>query len=296
MKTVFKWIGIVLGSLTGLIFLAGVALFTTGNSRLSKTYDFPPSGIVIPADAASIEYGRHRVETLCVGCHAEDLGGVIGWTVVGPLATIDSANLTSGVGGIAEEFATDEDYVSAIRHGIDPEGKPLFMPAVAAFQHISDEDIAAMIAYLKTVPPVDRKTNGSQFTALGKIIFAVGMFGDLPVEKVAHQNHVTAPTVGATVEYGEYLVNIGDCRACHGQELAGGSYPDPAVTLPVPNLTPGGELGNWTEEQFIQVMRTGGVLNSELMPVEEIGKLSDDELKAIWLYLQSLPKMETQIK
>lgn len=292
MKKIFKWIGIVLGSLLGLTLLAAGILFFSGNSRLSKTYDFPPSGIVVPTDTASIEYGKHRVETLCADCHAEDLGGVIGWTVVGPLATIDSANLTSGEGGIAEEFTTDEDYVNAIRHGIDPEGKPIYMPAVAAFQHISDEDLGAMIAYLKTVPPVDRKTNGSQFTALGKIIFATGMFGDLPVEVVAHENNVTAPTAGATVEYGEYLVNIGDCRACHGQDLAGGSYPDPAVTQPVPNLTPGGELGAWTEEQFIQIMRTGGALNPELMPVKEIGKLSDDELKSIWMYLQSLPPME----
>lgn len=292
MKKIFKWIGIMLGSLVGLILVAAVGLYFAGNSRFTRTYDFPSSGIVAPTDAASIEYGKHRVETLCADCHAEDLGGVIGWTVVGPLATIDSANLTSGEGGIAEEFTTDEDYVRAIRHGIDPEGKPLYMPAVAAFQYISDEELGAMIAYLKTVPPVDRKTSGSQFTVLGKIIFATGMFGDLPVEAASHQNNVTAPTAGATIEYGEYLVNIGDCRACHGQELAGGSYPDPAVTQPVPNLTPGGELGAWTEEQFIQIMRTGGALNPELMPVKEIGKLSDDELKAIWLYLRSLPPME----
>lgn len=292
MKKILKWIGIVLGCLLGLTLLAAVILFFSGNSRLSKTYDFPPSGIVVPTDTASIEYGKHRVETLCADCHADDLGGVIGWTVVGPLAAIDSANLTSGEGGIAEEFTTDEDYVNAIRHGADPEGKPIYMPAVTAFQHISDEDLGAMIAYLKTVPPVDRQTNGSQFTALGKIIFATGMFGDLPAEVVNHQNNVTAPTAGATVEYGEYLVNIGDCRACHGQELAGGSYPDPAVTQPVPNLTPGGELGAWTEEQFIQIMRTGGALNPDLMPVKEIGKLSDDELKAIWMYLHSLPPME----
>jgi len=296
MKKIFKWIGIVLGSLLGLTLLAAVILFFSGNSRLSKTYDFPPSGIVVPTDAASIEYGKHRVETLCADCHSEDLGGVIGWTVVGPLATIDSANLTSGEGGIAEEFTTDEDYVNAIRHGIDPEGKPIYMPAVAAFQHISDEDLGAMIAYLKTVPPVDRKTNGSQFTALGKIIFAAGMFGDLPVEVVAHQNSVTAPTAGATVEYGEYLVNIGDCRACHGQELAGGSYPDPAVTQPVPNLTPGGELAGWSESDFLNAMRTGITpsghqLSPDLMPWKETSLLSDEELQAIWIFLQSLPKL-----
>lgn len=296
MKKIFKWIGIVLGSLIGLFLVSAVALYFVGNSHFTKTYDFPSSGIVAPADAASIEYGKHRVETLCIGCHGEDLGGVIGWTVVGPLATIDSANLTSGEGGIGQEFTTDEDYVRAIRHGIDPEGKPIYMPAVAAFQHLSDADLGAMIAYLKTAPPVDRKTNGSQFTALGKIIFATGMFGEFPAETVSHQNNVTAPEAGANVAYGEYLVAIGDCRACHGQELAGGSYPDPAVTLPVPNLTPGGELGAWTEEQFITIMRTGGALNPELMPVKEIGKLSDDELKAVFMYLHSLPAMEQAVK
>jgi mono/diheme cytochrome c family protein len=296
MKRIFKWIGIVLGSLVGLILVATVVLYFTGNSRLTKTYDFPSSGIAAPMDEASIEYGKHRVETLCADCHGEDLGGVIGWTTVGPLATIDSANLTSGEGGIGQEFTTDEDYVRAIRHGIDPEGKPLYMPAVAAFQYISDDDLGAIIAYLKTVPPVDRKTNGSHFSALGRIIFATGMFGKLPVEAVRHQNKVTAPDAGVTTTYGEYLVAIGDCRACHGQELAGGSYPDPAVTLPVPNLTPGGELGRWTEDQFITTMRTGVTpgghqLDQKLMPVKETGKLTDDELKAIWLYLTSLPKL-----
>lgn len=294
MKKIMKWIGIVLGALIGLILISGIVLYFAGNSHFNKTYDFPASGIVAPTDAASIEYGRHRVETLCADCHGEDLGGVIGWATVGPLATIDSANLTSGEGGIGQEFTTDEDYVRAIRHGVDPEGKPLYMPAVTAFQSLSDDDLSAIIAYLKTVPPVDRHTNGSQFSSLGKVIFAVGMFGKFPVEVVNHQNNVAAPIAGATVEYGEYLVAIGDCRACHGQELAGGSYPDPAVTQPVPNLTPGGELGAWTEEQFIQVMRTGGALNPELMPVKEIGKLTDDELKAIFMYLHSLPTMEQQ--
>jgi mono/diheme cytochrome c family protein len=296
MKKIFKWIGIALGSLVGLILVAAVILYFVGNSHLTKTYDFPPSGIVAPTDAASIEYGRYRVETLCIGCHGADLGGVVGWTVVDSLATIDSANLTSGEGGIGQEFTTDEDYVRAIRHGIDPEGRPIYMPAVVAYQSISDEDLGAMIAYLKTVPPVDRKTNGSHFTALGRIIFAAGMFGNLPVEEVSHRDHVTAPAAGVTVEYGEYLVAIGDCRACHGQELAGGSYPDPAVTAPVPNLTPGGELGAWTEAQFITTMRTGVTpfgyqINRKLMPVEEVGALTDDELKAIWLYLTSLPRM-----
>jgi mono/diheme cytochrome c family protein len=295
MKKVMKWIGIVLGALVGLIILAAIVLFFIGSARLSKSYDFPSSGIVAPTSADRIEYGKHRVQAMCTGCHGSDLGGIIGWTSVGPLATIDAANLTSGEGGIGQEFTSDEAYVRAIRHGIDPQGKPIYMPAVVAFQHISNEDLGAMIAYLKTVPPVDRKTNGAQFTILGKIIFATGMFGKLPVEEVAHQNQVSAPQPGVTNEYGEYLVATGDCRACHGQDLAGGSFPDPSVTIPVPGLTRSGEVGAWTEEQFINTIRTGKTPNGHqidlmLMPVEEVGSLTNDELKAIWLYLHSLPK------
>ena len=69
MKKVFKWIGIVIGSLVGFLLVAGAVLYLMGNSRLNKTYDFPPSNIAIPTDDVSIEFGRHRVESLCAGCH-----------------------------------------------------------------------------------------------------------------------------------------------------------------------------------------------------------------------------------
>lgn len=62
MKKVLKWFAIVLGSLIGLALVVGVVLYLMGNARLKKTYDFPPSNITIPTDAASIEFGRHRAE------------------------------------------------------------------------------------------------------------------------------------------------------------------------------------------------------------------------------------------
>ena len=138
MKKVFRIIGTVLGSLIGLILVAGAALYSMGNARLNKTYDFPPSNIVIPTDAARIEYGRHRAESLCEGCHGKDLSGIENWFNAGPLGTIDSANLTAGAGGVGQEYTSDEDYVLAIRHGIDPQGKPLFMPAVFSTSQLSD--------------------------------------------------------------------------------------------------------------------------------------------------------------
>ena len=182
MKKIFKWIGIVLGSLIGLLFVTGAVLYFMGNARLSKTYDFSPSNITIPTDAASIDYGKHRVESLCEGCHDKDLGGIEKWFNASPLGTIDSANLTTGEGGFGQEITSDEDYVRAIRHGIDPDGKPIFMPAVVSTAHFSDQDLGSIIAYLKTVPPVDHKTDGQNLTPLGKILLVVGVLPQLPVE------------------------------------------------------------------------------------------------------------------
>jgi len=297
MKKVIKWIGIVLGSLVGLVLVAGGVLALIGNARLNKTYGFPPSNLVIPTDATSIARGKHRVETMCVGCHGDDLSGINKWFDAGPIGTIDSANLTSGDGGVGREFTSDEDYVRAIRHGIDPAGKPTLMFAVPATSHLSDEDLAAIIAYLKTVPPVDHKTNGHQLSPLGKIMLAAGKLGKLPVEDVSHETHVTAPAEGVSTEYGGYLVAVNACSDCHGTDLAGGIYPDPSIKLITPNLTPGGDLSTWTEEQFLTTMKTGVTphghkLDPELMPWKIFGKMTNDELKAVWMYLNSLPALE----
>lgn len=296
MKRILKWIGIVLGSLIGLAVIAVAALYLVGNARLSKTYNFPPSNLTIPTDAASIENGKHHVESLCAGCHGQDLSGIESWFDAGPLGTVDSANLTSGEGGVEREFTSDEDYVRALRHGIDPQGKPIFMPAVLATSHLSDEDLAAIIAYLKTVPPVDHKTNGQQFKPLGKILLALGQLGKLPVEAVSHEIHVAAPEIGVTAAYGEYLVNTNDCRACHGGQLAGGPFPEPTVKLITPNITPGGEVGSWSQDQFVSAIRTGTTpsgheLNPDLMPWKVYSQMTDDELAAIYMYLHSLPEL-----
>lgn len=295
MRKAFKLIGIVLGLLVGLIVVLAGVLYLIGNARLNKKYDIPPSNLTLPTDAASIEFGKHRAETLCEGCHGPDLSGIDGWFNAAPLGNINSANLTAGKGGVGAEFTT-EDFVRAIRHGIDPEGKPIFMPAVVSTAHLSDEDLGSIIAYLKTIPPVDHTVKERHFTPLAKIMLAAGMLGKLPAEAVSHDTRVTAPARGVSAEYGEYLVNTNDCRVCHGQNLNGGRFPDPTIKKISPNLTPGGELGFWSEEQFINTIRTGKTpggheLDPNFMPWKDYRQFYDDELKAIWLYLQSLPKL-----
>jgi len=295
MNRVLRITGLVLGSLLGIVLLAGLVLYLIGNARLNKVYDFPASNIEVPEDGASLEYGKHRVQILCQGCHGEDLSGIDNWFNAGPLGTIDTANLTAGAGGVGKVF-TAEDFVRAIRHGIGRDGKAIFMTAVPSTAHLSDEDLGAIIAYLKTIPPVDHQLDGEQFTPLAKILLAAGVLAKLPVEAVSHEVNVTAPEKAASVEYGEYIVNTNDCRICHGPELNGGPFPDPTITKISPNLTPGGELGFWSEEDFINVIRTGVTpsghqLDPQFMPWPSYSKFYDEELQAIWLYLESLPKL-----
>lgn len=296
MKKLLKWIGIVLGSLVGLVLVTGVVFYLRGNASLNKTYDFPPSDITIPTDEASIANGKHRVETLCQGCHGENLGG--GLLVDDPmLGYLGAPNLTTGEGGIGQEFTSDEDYVRAIRHGIAPDGKPVFMPAVNSTSQLSDEDLGSIISYLYTLPPVDGNVEGVTLKPMGKILLGAGAFGKLPVEVVSHEIHIPPVKSDVNVEYGEYLINTHDCRECHGSDLAGAKHPDPTLDVITPNITPGGEVGFWSEEEFLNTIRTGVApsghqLSDKEMPWKTFRKLTDDELKAIYVYLQSIPKLD----
>ena len=167
MKKFFKWFGIVLGSLIGLIVLVFLGLMLKGNSMLNKKYDAQVEKITIPTDAEVVARGEHWVMAECIGCHGHDLSG--GPFFAAPLEYIDAKNLTSGKGGVGSEF-TDEDWIRALRHGVGSEGDSLLIMPAQFFRHFSDEDLGEIIAYLKTLPPIDNETREPSFNPLGKAL------------------------------------------------------------------------------------------------------------------------------
>ncbi len=298
-KRILKWIGIVLGGLIGLLAIAVLVLVIISNNRINARYQIQPDNITIPTDAEAIARGKHWVEALCIGCHQANLAG--GPFMRAPFASIDAANLTPGKGGVGAKF-TDADWVRLLRHGVDEEGRPVIVMPASDFTHFSDQDLGDIIAYLKTLPPVDNETQDPEFNILGRVMLAAGVFGPdiIPAEVINHNERPASyPAAGATPAYGEYLVNVSGCRVCHGKQLAGGKSPDPSAKA-APNLTPGGELVAWKDTDFITAIRTGVTLSGHQldpkeMPWEHFKNYSDDELKAIFLYLQSLPKLQTVI-
>jgi mono/diheme cytochrome c family protein len=287
MRKVLKWIGIAFGVLVGLVLVGLAGLYVLSDARLNQRFTMPAENVPVPTDPAEIEHGRHLVSAvfLCTQCHGQNLAGSVLFedTLTARLAP---SNLTAGRGGVGQAY-TDVDWVNAIRHGIRRDGRPGIAMLSNVFYPMSDADLGAMIAYLKSMPPVDNVVPPTRLGLLGR--FYVLQTPDvLPAATINHTApRPSSPAPGVTAEYGHYLAGI--CTFCHGPNYAGSSGPRGAA-----NLTPVGDLAHWTEADFLNTLRTGKtpdgkVLKPDEMPWSSLGQMTDDELKAVWLFLKTLP-------
>jgi mono/diheme cytochrome c family protein len=294
MRKVLKVLAIVVAVLllVGAV-LSGIT-YLRSNAAIARAYPIDQPAVPIPTDSASLMRGRHLVEGVmsCTECHAQDLGGTL-LINAGPFMRLSAPNLTAGNGGVAPRLG-DADWVRAIRHGVGPDGRALAVMPSAAYQHLSDADLGAVIAYLKTVAPVNRTLPARAFGPIARIQLAQGRFPLFRADSVDHAavRWVTAPPQGVTVEYGHYLADIAGCTDCHGPGLSGGSVVGgPPDAPPASNLTPGG-IGSWTEADFARALRegkgSGGRQLHPLMPYRSL-HLTDNELRAIWMFVRSVP-------
>ena len=291
MRKVLKWIAIIIGSLLALAVLALAGIYTITENRMNKVYELQVQAIQIPTDQESIERGKHLIATmgLCTECHGENFAGQS--SDDGPLVgRLSMPNLTSGKGGIGGEFS-DIDWIRAIRHGVGPDGKSLKVMPSNLYNNLSDTDLGAIIAYIKQVPPVDHELPKTTIGPMARVFVLLDP-SLLPAELIDHEApRPTEIEPGITIAYGKYLATV--CTVCHGQNLAGEEGAGGGL-----NLTPGGDLAHWTKEDFFKAVRTGvtprgKTLDPTMMPWKNVGQFNDEELEAIWLYLQSVPAVET---
>jgi len=299
MKKFLKWFGLILVGLLVLITVIVFVLVRKAETMTTVVFDIAVTPVQIPEDAEAIATGEHWVKANCIGCHGTDLSGGVFFEM--PFAYMDASNLTSGKGGVGAVY-TDEDWVRAIRHGVNPAKRSLFIMPANYYWHLSDEDLGEIVAYLKSLPPVDKIVREPHFNLLGKAMAGAGIFGAqfVVANNIRHDERPPAPVVGVTAEYGRYLLTATGCQDCHGQDLAGSKSSDPAA-MAAPNLTPGGNMQTWQVADFIEAIRTGTTpdgyqLDPMQMPWEHYGYYSDDELSAMFVYLQSLPALDTVVK
>lgn len=292
MKTLGKILGGII--LVGLMILATIFVFST--QTLNKHIEYSDASPPIPKDSASIARGRHlsRAISKCVDCHGDDLGGQVVFDAL-PMARVVAPNLTTGRGGIAGS-RTDDDYLRAIRHGIGVGGRPLVLMPARNYWHMGDADVGSLVAYLRTLPPVDRDLPPTQFGLIGRVLLLKGdldgMFEARQIDHLARRS--APPAADTTADYGRYLAEIGGCTGCHGPTLSGGAIPGmPPEAKPAANITPEG-IGGWTEQDFFKAVRegvrpNGTALDSTQMPVRLTREMTDLETKAIYLYLRTVP-------
>ena len=290
LKVVAALVGIIVVIVAGTV-LVQVRSF---DSAAARVWDVPLPRIAAVTDSAVLARGEHVANALggCTGCHGPDLsGGIV--EDVGPIGVIAAPNLTTGEGGVAAAY-TDAELARVIRHGIRRDGTSLrFMPS-AEHTWWPDEDVQAVVSWVRSRPPVDHTPEVTVVRPLGKLLDRFGAFGILSAEAVDHDATRVAIEPAPTAEYGSYVTI--QCQGCHGEGLSGGKIPGAPASLPAPrNLTPHETgLAGWSIDDFRRAIQEGirpdGSELQDFMP--RMTALDDVEMAAAWAYLTSLEPRE----
>jgi mono/diheme cytochrome c family protein len=312
-----KLLAKILGGLLAVVVLLVAVFVIMVNRNWDRTFDVPEVALAATTDSATIAYGRYLVygPAHCADCHAAPdrvseiaLGNypalVGGYALEMPLGNFVAPNITpdeeTGIGRL-----TDGQIARMLRHNVRGNGRAA-VPFMA-FESMSDEDIVAILSFLRAQEPVRNEVPDHDLSFMGKAVLAFLIKPTAADE--APPTHTPPP--GPTVERGAYLANnVANCVGCHtdrdlrsgafiGPRYAGGmpmeDLYDPSIVYISPNLTPDPETGHiagWSEDHFVARFRAGRVFEGTHMPWIGFGMMSDDDLRAIYRYLMSLEPVQ----
>ena len=313
MKRLLKYVVRAAATVAALALLLVVVILV----RANRTFDAPYPEIHASQDPAVIARGAYLAygPAHCVNCHtsgaaqkaASEEGATPplfgGNTFHLGVGNVHSPNLTpdkeTGIGRYS-----DRELARVLRHGVMPDGRAV-MPFME-FQHLSDEDLVAIISFLRSQKPVRNAVPEHEFNLLGKALLA---FVFEPVGPNRTPPKVTPPHE-ATVARGEYMAtSVAGCASCHTRRnLLDGSYVnakfsggsefgiegDNAHVLITPNLTPSkhGRITDWDEERFVGRFGAGVGLKGTHMPWRQYQRMTETDKRAIYRYLRSLKPVD----
>lgn len=311
------------------VFVAAAALCIGGflgyaNATWKRRLTFADVGFptheVPRNDPAMIERGRYLVHgpAHCASCHSTDdrdrpalvktapLSGGLSFDM-GPIGTRYAKNLTPDVEtGIGAR--TDAELLRTLRTGVLHTGELSFFMWLAGAD-LSDEDAAAVVAYLRSMAPIRKAVPEGSWGLLGKAMLTTMTLAPRSSQPVA----VQAQDV-PSVERGAYLVDhVALCAMCHtatDQQTfqaigpkAGGGLPEPShgkdtdMEFATPNLTsdPTGYTGKVSEEEFIARLRSGRTIVTSIMPWENFQSMTESDMRSVYRYLRALPPVHNEV-
>lgn len=291
MNKTLKFFLITLFVLVDVLLVGFAIIYFVPNSRLNASFDVPLRDIPSYTSSIDISEGKRLfLSRGCTDCHSDNGSGKV-FLEDPALGRYVGANLTAGKGGVGSSRSNGE-YARAIRNGVGKDGKVLlFMPSTD-FQAMSDSDVGKLVSYIKTLPPVDSELPKIEVGFLSKFLFLIGKMPLLVSAEQIDHSKVAVQEVkpSLSVEYGKYVAAT--CTGCHGMDLKGGPIQGAPPEWPPAQNIAGQAMAKWTEEQFLNSIRTGvrpdGTQIAFPMPWQSLKHLTDIELKAIRLYLLSL--------
>jgi len=271
-----RWTRNALAALAVLLVTAVATVYALSERIVRRTYDEPLVAIAIPTDSASIAEGD-RLSRIhgCRGCHQADLSGQY-FEDDFLLGRIAAPNLTE-----AARKYSDDELVRIIRRGVRPDGRSVLAMPSEMFAPLTDQDLGAIIAYLRSVPPVPGISRTMELGPLARLGLVTDKYFPATV-LVQRTDSLTAsgyfPSGEQPNAQGAYLART-SCTECHGLTLDGDFGPNLQVAT------------GYSREQFAHFFATGEALGGrelELMSKVARGRmdhLSDDEETALYAYL-----------
>ena len=322
----------ILLAVLALIAIAVIGFYIFVQSSFDKTYDWPGPSLKASTDSTIIARGKYLVNgpAHCNACHVSSFAEIVdsdkGLEVplkggikfpMGPLGNMYTQNLTSDAKTGLGRY-TDEQIFRMMRHGIRPGGQAS-MPLLMPFWKMADDDLVAVVSYLRSLNPVENAVPPNEWTFMGKAVRSLSSTFK-PIENP--DAPAVAPPMAATIERGEYLARyVTNCVGCHtqrdmmtyeatGPEFAGGMEFEPwvdlhkflkadtTIWLRTPNITPdpGGVLVKFkTAEEFIARFKQGRAYSFSPMDWGAFSRMSDEDLTAIWMFLNSLQPVKHDV-
>ncbi|MES2098717.1 MAG: cytochrome c [Pseudomonadota bacterium] len=292
-----KWLkrgGVTVASLVAVAAIVLVGGARLGERKMQRQVAVKLDAVAYRSDAASIERGRYLyVSRNCAECHGANGAGK---DVVndGKGLLIHAPNITPAPGSVIANYAAI-DWTRTIRHGVKPDGRPALVMPSEDYARLTDADVAAIVAYVRQLPPAAGAGATIEFPLPVKALYAAGVVMDA-AERIDHTLPPQQPVAEAvTLAHGAYVANT--CIGCHGEHLSGGKIPGAPPDWPAAaNLTTGdgSALKHYADaDSMLAMFRNGkrpdGSAVSTVMPFGGLKEMSETDVRALYLHLGSLP-------
>ena len=279
MKRVLRWAGYVLAAILLVLVLFAAWVWFASSRVIGATHEARPERLAAASAAQRADAERQARILGCVSCHGEGLRGRMMFDG-GPFARVWAPNLAA----LAPRIS-DQQLAQGIRQGIGHDGRALFVMPSPMYSRLSDQEVSALIGWIRSLPAEGEATPPIQWGPVGRVVMALGKLQ--PVMARMDEFRTRQPFDTGPDQAAGRRIAANVCSECHGADLSGG---EPAPDILAPDLS---LVGAYDAAQFTRLMRTGRPPNGrELGLMREIAEkdtrlLTDDEIAQLYAYLST---------